>query len=159
METDDVRNTSFDIYVKGQQVRTTGFFKSTSLASANQGSSGLARFRMFPFVERKGRRVDVYGEGIDVGAWVRKGREIEEDQESDEVKEAKRKKKEEEEKAASPGNATGGVYEFSDPTLHYRKNRPSLLPSTRKKMSRYNSIVRSSTWIWRGNTMDERSRR
>jgi cleavage and polyadenylation specificity factor subunit 2 len=100
MDTDDVRNTSFDIYVKGQQVRSTGFFKNAP-GSSSANASGLARFRMFPFVERKGRRVDAYGEGIDVGAWVRKGREIEEDQESDEVKEAKRKQKEEEEKAVS----------------------------------------------------------
>ena len=100
MDTDDVRNTSFDIYVKGQQVRSTGFFKNAPVSS----QAGLARFRMFPFVERKGRRVDVYGEGIDVGAWVRKGREIEEDNESDEVKEAKRKQKEEEEKAVSRDN-------------------------------------------------------
>jgi cleavage and polyadenylation specificity factor subunit 2 len=100
MDTDEVRNTSFDIYVKGQQVRSTGFFKNAQ-GSSSANASGLARFRMFPFVERKGRRVDAYGEGIDVGAWVRKGREIEEDQESDEVKEAKRKQKEEEEKAVS----------------------------------------------------------
>ena len=104
VDPDDVRNTSFDIYVKGQQVRSTGFFKNNTAGTmGGVTTGGLARFRMFPFVERKGRRVDVYGEGIDVGAWVRKGREIEEDQESDEVKEAKRKQKEEEEKAVSLG--------------------------------------------------------
>ena len=101
---EDRMQMSFDIYVKGQQVRSTGFFKNNTAGTmGGVTTGGLARFRMFPFVERKGRRVDVYGEGIDVGAWVRKGREIEEDQESDEVKEAKRKQKEEEEKAVSLG--------------------------------------------------------
>lgn len=97
---DDARNTSFDIYVKGQQVRSGGFFKSGGGSATQQG--GLARFRMFPLVERRGRKIDTYGETIDIGAWVRKGREIEQDQESDQVKEAKRKQKELEEKAKEP---------------------------------------------------------
>jgi cleavage and polyadenylation specificity factor subunit 2 len=32
----------------------------------------MGRFRMFPVVERK-RRVDVYGEAIDVEGWLRRG--------------------------------------------------------------------------------------
>lgn len=99
LDADDLRTTSFDIYVKGQQTRTTAFFRSAN-AYASQTQ---ARFRMFPFVERggRGRKVDIYGETLDVGAWLRKGREIEEEIESDEVKEAKRRKREEEERKVS----------------------------------------------------------
>jgi cleavage and polyadenylation specificity factor subunit 2 len=43
---------------------------------------------MFPYVEKK-RRVDEYGETVDVGMWLRKGKVLEEDAESDEVKEMK----------------------------------------------------------------------
>ena len=52
---------------------------------------------MFPYVEKK-RRVDEYGETLDVGMWLRKGKALEEDAESEEVKEAKRRKAEEETK-------------------------------------------------------------
>ncbi|WVR06284.1 hypothetical protein IAU60_003314 [Kwoniella sp. DSM 27419] len=84
---EDVRTMSFDIYVKGQQMRV------------GRGAPGeMTRFRMFPFIERKGRKVDAYGEGLDIGQWVRKGREIEEEGETEEVREAKKRKEEEEEK-------------------------------------------------------------
>lgn len=86
---EDVRTMSFDIFVKGQQTRV------------GRGVAGeMARFRMFPFLA-KARRVDSYGEGLDIGQWVRKGREIEEEGETEEVREAKRRKLEEEEKAVS----------------------------------------------------------
>jgi cleavage and polyadenylation specificity factor subunit 2 len=61
---DEPLQMSFDIFVKGQQMR-------------EGGAGEMARFRMFPFIERRGRKVDSYGEGIDVGLWVRRGREIE----------------------------------------------------------------------------------
>lgn len=92
-DAEDVRTMSFDIFVKGQQMRvgrTTG----------NIGGE-LARYRMFPFLERRGRKVDAYGEGLDIGQWVRKGREIEEEGETEEVREAKRRKLDEEEKEVS----------------------------------------------------------
>lgn len=73
---------SFDIYLKGNVSRATSFFKSAG--------GQTQRFRMFPYVEKK-RRVDEYGETIDVGMWLRKGKVLEEDAESDEVKEMKRK--------------------------------------------------------------------
>ena len=89
---------SFDIYVKGQTTRATTFFKS---------ATGQApRFRMFPVgAEKRGRKVDVYGETIDVGVWLRKGKEIEEEGESEVVKAAKRRKIEEEKKAVSAGSS------------------------------------------------------
>ena len=78
---------SFDIFVKGQQMRV------------GRGAPGeMARFRMFPFIERRGRKVDEYGEGLDIGQWVRKGREIEEEGETEEVREAKKRKTEDEER-------------------------------------------------------------
>jgi cleavage and polyadenylation specificity factor subunit 2 len=58
-------------------------------------------FRMFPYVERK-RKVDAYGETIDVANWLRKGKVLEEEGESEEVREAKRKKAEEEEAKVRP---------------------------------------------------------
>lgn len=82
---------SFDIFVKGQQMR---------VARGREDQSG--RFRMFPFLERRGRKVDDYGETLDVGQWVRKGKEIEEEGETQEVRDAKRKKQEEEERQQAP---------------------------------------------------------
>ncbi|GAA6060200.1 hypothetical protein JCM10212_002279 [Sporobolomyces blumeae] len=55
------RGMSFDIYVRGE-------YGVRKLADGN----GLPRFRMFPVVERK-RRVDAYGEAIDVEGWLRRG--------------------------------------------------------------------------------------
>ncbi|KAH8830368.1 beta-lactamase-like protein [Flagelloscypha sp. PMI_526] len=55
---------SFDIYVKGNVSKGTSFFKSTGTTTQ--------RFRMFPYIEKK-RRVDQYGETIDVGmSWKKK---------------------------------------------------------------------------------------
>ena len=84
-----VTRISFDIYLKGNVTKATSFFKSA------EGQT--QRFRMFPYVEKK-RRVDEYGETVDVGMWLRKGKALEEDTESEEVKEAKRRKEEEEAK-------------------------------------------------------------
>ena len=78
---------SFDIYLKGNVSKATSFFK-------NVGGQ-TQRFRMFPYVEKK-RRVDEYGETIDVGMWLRKGKILEEDAESDEVKDIKRRQQQEE---------------------------------------------------------------
>ncbi|KAF8969461.1 beta-lactamase-like protein [Flammula alnicola] len=72
---------SFDIYLKGNVSKSTSFFKNTG-----QGQ----RFRMFPYVEKK-RRVDDYGETIDVGMWLRKGKVLEEEAESEDVKDYKRR--------------------------------------------------------------------
>lgn len=68
---------SFDIYLKGNVSRATSFFKSTG--------SQTPRFRMFPWVEKK-RRVDEFGETVDVGMWLRKGRVLEENAETDDIK-------------------------------------------------------------------------
>ncbi|TFY83336.1 hypothetical protein EWM64_g677 [Hericium alpestre] len=76
---------SFDIYLKGNVSRATSFFKSSGRESQ--------RFRMFPFVEKK-RRVDEYGEVVDVGMWLRKGKIMEEEAESEESKERRRKDEE-----------------------------------------------------------------
>jgi cleavage and polyadenylation specificity factor subunit 2 len=80
---------SFDIYLKGNVSRAVSFFKSAG--KENQ------RFRMFPYVEKK-RRVDEYGEVIDVAMWVRRGQIMEEAAEDEEAKERKRKRQEEEAK-------------------------------------------------------------
>jgi cleavage and polyadenylation specificity factor subunit 2 len=89
---EDVRQMSFDIFVKGQQTRV----------GRGGDVGGMARFRMFPFLERRGRKVDEYGEGLDIGQWVRKGREIEEEGETEEVREARKKTLEEDEKQKIP---------------------------------------------------------
>ncbi|KAG6915655.1 hypothetical protein DXG01_010525 [Tephrocybe rancida] len=68
---------SYDIYIKGNVSKATSFFKSSG--------GHTTRFRMFPYVEKK-RRVDQYGETIDVGMWLRKGKVLEEDAETDEAK-------------------------------------------------------------------------
>jgi cleavage and polyadenylation specificity factor subunit 2 len=69
-----------DIYLKGNVSKSTFFFKAGQ----------TQRFRMFPYVEKK-RRVDDYGETIDVGMWLRKGKALEEEAESEDVKDYKRR--------------------------------------------------------------------
>ncbi|KAN0126510.1 Beta-lactamase-like protein [Russula decolorans] len=76
---------SFDIYLKGNVSRAVSFFKSAG--KENQ------RFRMFPYVEKK-RKVDEYGEVIDVAMWVRRGQIMEEEADDEEVKERKRQEEE-----------------------------------------------------------------
>lgn len=98
---DDSRQLSFDIYVKGQATRATSFFKSAS--------GGAPRFRMFPFVEKRARNVDSYGEAVDIGIWLRKGKEIEEVGEDEFVKEAKRRRIEEEQKKVRPSASRSGT--------------------------------------------------
>lgn len=53
---------SFDIFVKG----------TYAVRNLDSTSGGLKRFRMFPVVERK-RRVDAYGEAVDVEGWLKRG--------------------------------------------------------------------------------------
>ena len=72
---------SFDIYLKGNVSKSTSFFKNTGQSQ---------RFRMFPYVEKK-RRVDDYGETIDVGMWLRKGKALEEEAESEDMKDYKKR--------------------------------------------------------------------
>jgi len=69
---------SFDIYLKGNVSRATSFFRSATAGASSTQQAGLTRFRMFPVVERK-KRIDSYGETLDVGMWMRKGRALEED--------------------------------------------------------------------------------
>ena len=77
---------SYDIYLKGNVSKATSFFKS---------ADGQAqRFRMFPYVEKK-RRMDEYGELLDVEMWLRKGKALEVEGESEEIKEMKKVKAEE----------------------------------------------------------------
>ncbi|KAE9410142.1 cleavage and polyadenylation specificity factor subunit [Gymnopus androsaceus JB14] len=83
---------SFDIYLKGNVSKATSFFK-------NVGGQ-THRFRMFPYVEKK-RRVDEYGETIDVGMWLRKSKILEEEAESDDIKDYRRRQAEEEMKKAA----------------------------------------------------------
>lgn len=78
---------SFDIYLKGNVAKATSFFKTAG--------GQTQRFRMFPYVEKK-RRVDEYGETIDVGMWLRKGKVLEEDAESEEAKDFRKRTQAEE---------------------------------------------------------------
>ncbi|OAX44488.1 hypothetical protein K503DRAFT_303066 [Rhizopogon vinicolor AM-OR11-026] len=72
---------SFDIYLKGNVSKATSFFKSAG--------GQTHRFRMFPYVEKK-RRVDEYGETIDVGMWLRKGKVLENEADDEAGREARR---------------------------------------------------------------------
>ncbi|KAL9934138.1 hypothetical protein V8E36_007220 [Tilletia maclaganii] len=74
-EGDGVSTTlSFDIYLKGKASRAAGGFFGTKANLGAGGEDGRSiRFRMFPFIERK-RRVDAFGEVIDVGRWLNKQR-------------------------------------------------------------------------------------
>lgn len=78
---------SYDIYLKGNVSKANTFFKADGVQQQ--------KFRMFPYVERR-RRIDEYGEVLDVGMWLRKGKIFEEEAESIDAKEAKKQKEEEE---------------------------------------------------------------
>ncbi|GAA6017157.1 hypothetical protein JCM10207_002555 [Rhodosporidiobolus poonsookiae] len=78
---------SFDIYVRGGYGVRPG---------AGTGRDALPRYRMFPVVERK-RRVDAYGEQIDVDGWLRRGMEGEEEEAKKEGVLGKREREEEDE--------------------------------------------------------------
>ncbi|KZT29349.1 hypothetical protein NEOLEDRAFT_593368 [Neolentinus lepideus HHB14362 ss-1] len=84
------KHLSFDIYLKGNVSKATSFFKKDGGQSQ--------RFRMFPYVEKK-RRVDEYGETIDVGMWLRRSKVFEEEDASED---GKRKQTEESSKKAPP---------------------------------------------------------
>jgi cleavage and polyadenylation specificity factor subunit 2 len=58
------RQGTFDIYVRGR------------LGEAGEGVGVQARVRMFPYFERR-RRVDPYGEVIDVKGWLMRGKQEE----------------------------------------------------------------------------------
>lgn len=75
------KHLSFDIYLKGNVSKSTSFFKSAD-GQASQ------RFRMFPYIEKK-RRVDEYGETIDVALWLRRDKVFQHEGRDDE-KEKKR---------------------------------------------------------------------
>lgn len=67
---------SYDIYLKGKVAKSTSFFKSVG--------GQTQRFRMFPHIDKR-RRVDEFGETIDVGMWLRKGKALEEEAEKEET--------------------------------------------------------------------------
>lgn len=76
---------SYDIYLKGNVSKASTFFKADG--------SQQQKFRMFPYIERR-RRIDSYGEVVDVGMWLRKGKIFEEQAETNEAKEAKKQEEE-----------------------------------------------------------------
>ncbi|KAK2466104.1 hypothetical protein APHAL10511_001746 [Amanita phalloides] len=82
---------SYDIFLKGNVSKSTSFFKTAGIQTQ--------RFRMFPYVEKK-RRVDEYGETIDVGLWLRKGKAFEELAEDDDKDQKRRLQVEEDTKKA-----------------------------------------------------------
>lgn len=70
----DTNQLSFDIYLKGNASRATSFFGSKA---GQEGPFGLGvRYRLFPAIERK-RRVDGFGEVIDVTRWLSRRRALE----------------------------------------------------------------------------------
>jgi len=75
------KHLSFDIYLKGNVSKSTSFFKSAD-------GQTTQRFRMFPYIEKK-RRVDEYGETIDVALWLRRDKLFQHEG-RDEEKEKKR---------------------------------------------------------------------
>lgn len=90
-----LRYQSYDIYVKGHQNKTSNFFKSND--------ASVPRFRVFPFIEKR-KRVDDFGEVIDVSSWLRKGKIMDQNAESEQSK-ANRLKAAAKEKEQQPEEA------------------------------------------------------
>lgn len=77
----------FDTYLKDTGVRNRSFFKASdynkSEKTAQHQLNGKTKFKMFSHFDRR-RNVDIYGEEIDIGTWLRKGKELENQQNQDE---------------------------------------------------------------------------
>lgn len=142
-DNDNAKQVSYDIYLKGNVSRTTSFFKTNTGATP--------RFRMFPFVERK-KRIDAFGEVVDVGMWLRKGKILEEEAEDEDTRENKRRKLNEEIKVCTP------VIEFELHSYIFIARRKSwrLLVNTFPQISTCKPIVDCSSLTWRVSTMAER---
>ena len=66
----------FDLYIRGQMLKRSEFTLAIKQDDGNMyipNLRELPRMRMFPFVERR-RRVDAYGEIIDVAGWLSRGK-------------------------------------------------------------------------------------
>lgn len=121
---------SYDIYLKGKVSKSTSFFKSVGAQTQ--------RFRMFPHIDKR-RRVDEYGETIDVGMWLRKGKALEEEAEKEE-KEHKPAQEEE----VSFGSLAPVLAVL---TVHSRNSRSHLQSiSRRRSKSNWPAGCSSLTW-------------
>jgi cleavage and polyadenylation specificity factor subunit 2 len=128
---------SYDIYLKGNVSKSTSFFKNVGGQSQ--------RFRMFPYVEKK-RRVDEYGEMIDVGMWLRKGKVLEEDAESDETKDARRRKQAEDDAKVTVDTMMPSAAHLLSISRRRSRNRH---PSSYRRLSTFSWHVVSCLWIWK----------
>ncbi len=69
---------SYDVFLRGNAAKVTSFFGARGdqkEADAAAGDAGI-RFRMFPFLEKR-RRIDTFGEAVDVNRWLDKKNELE----------------------------------------------------------------------------------
>jgi len=66
----------FDTYVRGQVARRLEYSVPAPGATADERPIAPTRLRLFPFVERR-RRVDQYGEVIDIQGWLSRGKTVE----------------------------------------------------------------------------------
>lgn len=134
------RGVSFDIYVRGEY----GVRKLTE-------GNGLPRFRMFPVVERK-RRVDAYGEAIDVEGWLRRG--VDEDPLSQGARQVlgKRTREEEEDDEKAAEEVCMILVSLCPDTelISFTLDRTNLKRLTSTSSTRYNFTCNhcfsSSTW-------------
>ena len=72
----------FDVYVRGQQARRPEFTVAIKGEDGELYIPSLReqqRLRLFPFIERR-RRVDAYGEIVDVAGWLSRGKNEEQSQ-------------------------------------------------------------------------------
>lgn len=128
---------SFDIYLKGNVSKTTSFFKGAG------GKEGAQRFRMFPYVEKR-RKVDEYGEVLDVGMWVRRGKILEEDSNED-----AREEKEKEEEAKVGLCSSYDFLPCLDVTISLRGLRGNHHRSSFRALWKYSSPADFSLLIWK----------
>lgn len=168
---------SFDIYLKGNTVaRTaTSFFKSGAAdassaaevatdgdATTNENTSapseGLTRYRMFPMIERR-RRVDAYGETLDVGAWMRRGKALEEEAKGANGASELASPEAETEATVSPWHLRTAYRPFTQTLiLHSRSPMPRFHLNSSQTPLKFRFYVKRFTSIWRASTTGVRSR-
>ena len=117
---------AFDIMVRPPPLSNTNlnapkgaaFFK----AKDQNTVSAMQRVKMFPFVERR-RRMDDFGEIVDVNAWLRKGKMFDEKAEDEGLKELRERRKAETAKKVSRATSGEGT------TLIEEQDVPVEVPS------------------------------
>lgn len=154
---DQDRLGSFDIYTRGQpRPEFTLPVKKDDEEEYYPPLREQTRLRMFPFVEKR-RKVDAYGEVVDVSAWLSRGKS-----EADIVEGAKDvlgKRKRDEEHAAKVGRVKYNRLIADSSLVWSHRKKLKHLTNSSARLSASRCPVLSLSWTWKARRTGELSRR